>query len=231
MSEFDKFVDRYEDILSDAVRQSGFPPAYFDEYKIREIYRFLKSQGREAEELKFLDFGCGIGKAEPIIRYYFKNAFIYAVDVSEESIAAAQKRNKDLDRCVYATFDGKHIPFEHTFDIVYIAGTLHHIPREQHVPLLSALCRKLQANGTVFIFEHNPYNPLTVKTVRSCELDEHAVLLRPGYLNQILKESGFLWRKVRFIVFFPAFLRRLLPLERFISWVPLGAQYYYIATN
>jgi len=231
MSEFDKFVDRYEDILSDAVKQSGYASSFFVEGKIRELHRFLKSLGRDADALNILDFGCGIGKAEPIIRSYFKNAFIYAVDVSEDSIAAARTRNKDMDRCVYATFDGHRLPFEHSFDLVYIAGTLHHIPREQHVPLLYMLGASLRERGMIFIFEHNPYNPLTVKAVRSCELDEHAVLLKPGYLDRVLNESGFTWRKLRFILFFPSFLRLLLPLERYLGWLPLGAQYYYIASK
>ncbi|MEK7698899.1 MAG: class I SAM-dependent methyltransferase, partial [Planctomycetota bacterium] len=61
MSEFDKFARDYESILSESISAYGFSPSYFDEYKIREAYKFVKSEGLENKQIKFLNFGCGTG--------------------------------------------------------------------------------------------------------------------------------------------------------------------------
>lgn len=136
MSDFDKFSDEYERIHSENIRVSGFDPSYFDESKIREIHACLKSEGRELQKVTFLNFGCGIGKSERFIRKYLPQSSIFSVDVSGRSIEAARERNKGLRDATFETFDGSHIPFGIAFDVVLIANVFHHVPFEQHVPVL-----------------------------------------------------------------------------------------------
>ena len=228
MTEFDKFSEDYEKVLSECISLSGFSPSYFDEYKIKEVYDFAKSKGIENKEIKILNFGCGIGKSERFIKKYFTNAMIYSVDVSSKSVEAAEERNSGLDNVTFKVFDGDRIPFEYEFDIILVANVFHHILPERHLNVLRHIREKLTKDGYLFIFEHNPLNPFTVKTVRKCGFDIGAILLNPVYTGKILSESGFKWRKIRFIIFFPRFLRFLLPLERYLRKVPLGAQYYFI---
>lgn len=122
-----------------------------------------------------------------------------------------------------------NIPFDGTFDAIMVSGVLHHIPAENHQTVLNNLFNALNDAGCLFIFEHNPLNPLTLRVVRSCELDINAVLLRPHYTDRLLRASRFRRRTLRYIVFFPYFLRFLVQLEKYLRKVPLGAQYYFIA--
>jgi hypothetical protein len=131
----------------------------------------------------------------------------------------------------FAAFDGYLIPFEIEFDVVLAANVFHHIPPAQHMTVLKTIFQKTAEHGYLFIFEHNPFNPLTRKVVNSCPLDKNAILLDPFYTNRILRKSGFLWRAARFIHFFPKFLSFLTPLEKLLRKVPLGAQYYFVASK
>ncbi len=229
MAEFDKYAGSYEELHAANIRLSGFGPAYFDEYKIREIFDFLRAQGREKERLNFLNFGCGIGKSEAFIRKYLPEAAIFSIDVSRESIEAAKDRNKGLSNVVFEVFDGIKQPFDIDFDVIFAANVFHHIPFERHVEVLKNIYERLEARGEFFLFEHNPLNPLTLRAVHSCEFDRDARLLSPLYAGRILSESGFGRKTLRFAVFFPKFLSIFIPLERYLRRIPFGAQYYYIA--
>ncbi len=229
MTEFDTYAEEYERILAPISKVSGFDHAYFHEYKIKEVHDFVGSHTAAEKEITFLNFGCGIGKSEKFIRKYFKHAHIYSIDPSKRSIEIAKEHNRKLVNVVFRTFDGYRIPFENKFDIIFIANVLHHVSRADHLQLLENLYRKLDDQGHLFVFEHNPFNPITLKIVRSCTLDEKAVLLSPLYLNRILATIGFTWRKIRFRLFFPKRLSFLVFLEYYLGKVPLGAQYYVVA--
>ena len=79
------------------------------------------------------------------------------------------------------------------------------------------------------VFEHNPYNPLTVHAVNTSPLDANAVLLTPSSLRRSAERAGFQPGVLRYCMFFPRALRALRPLERGLHWLPLGAQYSYHA--
>ena len=141
------------------------------------------------------------------------------------------RRPVDICGITFEAFDGIHIPFENSFDVIFIANVLHHVPFENHVPILKHLYEKLKDGGTLFLFEHNPLNPLTVRAVNTCEFDRDAKLLNPLYANRVLKESGFARRNIRFVIFFPKFLSFLIPLEKYLRKLPLGAQYYFCGSK
>ncbi|MCA1642707.1 MAG: class I SAM-dependent methyltransferase [Acidobacteria bacterium] len=229
MAEFDSYAHDYEALHGESVRASGFPASYFDEYKIREVARQLARRGWAARPFKFLNFGCGIGKSERYARERLPGAELYGVDVSAKSVEAARERNRDLANVTFAVFDGESIPFDVSFDVVFVANVFHHVPRAEHLRVLRLLRAALKVGGLLFLFEHNPLNPLTRKTVRACPFDEGAVLLEPWYARRILREAGFAHAEINFTLFFPAPLARLAPLEKYLRKLPLGAQYYFVA--
>jgi SAM-dependent methyltransferase len=229
VAEFDSYAHDYEALHGESVRASGFPASHFDEYKIKEVARQLARLGLRDRAIKFLNFGCGIGKSERYVRAYLPRAHVYGVDVSSKSIEAARGRNRDLENVSFAVFDGERIPFDAEFDVAFVANVFHHVPRADHVRTLRALRGALKDGGLLFLFEHNPLNPLTRKTVRDCPFDEGAVLLEPRYARRILREAGFAGSTVNFTLFFPAALARLAPLEKYLRKLPLGAQYYFVA--
>ena len=227
MSEFDKYAKDYDQMHATNVQASGYTPAFFDEYKVKEIARLLSSRGKQHNPLHILNFGCGIGKSEQYLHKYFPYASIVAADVSADSLDIARENNKGLN-CIrwehISETDG--LAFGDTFDVIFIANVFHHIPHSEHIRILKDLRSHLRPGGSLFMFEHNPWNPITVKTIKDCPFDVDAVLLSPSYSKRIYENSGFSGTSIRFTLFFPSFVSFLRPIEPFLSWLPMGAQYY-----
>jgi len=228
-AEFDKFAHEYDAMHSASIAAYGEGTEYFAEYKIGDIAREYERYGGTASAApRILDFGSGNGGSVPYVRKYFPTARLICLDVSRRSLEIAAQRFPSLAQ--YVHFDGTRIPFpEEHFDIAYTACVFHHIDHAEHVALLRELNRVLRPGGILFVFEHNPYNPLTVRIVNSCPFDEHARLIRGGLMKQRVTAAGFSATSVRYRVFFPHALRLLRPLERILTWLPLGGQYYALA--
>lgn len=227
--EFDKYVEDYIKLHEESTKSSGFKVDYFDRNKIEKIYLDTPINNR-LKPLKILNFGCGIGNCEPLFKEYFPNSFIYGIDVSKKSIEYATNKNKHLTNTFYSLYDGQTIPFDvKKFDIILAANVFHHIPFGEHNVCFQLIFNSLADNGRFYIFEHNPYNPLTRKVVNDCKFDENAVLLNPIYTKQKLKEAGFKHLTLKFTLFFPKIVSFLIPIEKYISFLPLGAQYFYKA--
>jgi SAM-dependent methyltransferase len=229
--EFDRHAAAYTDILDASLALSGYDSRYFDEYKVRELYTFLEKAGTAKAALKILNFGCGVGKSEKYLSGYFPTSSIFSTDVSPESIRIARECNKDVKKATFDVYDGDTIPFDESFDIIFCAGVFHHILQEQRIPILASLKKKLSPDGRLFIFEHNPWNPLTRRVVASCPLDENASLISSSDMAHMVRQAGFNRIIRRFIVFFPRRLKLLARLERLLCQCPLGAQYYITASR
>jgi SAM-dependent methyltransferase len=233
MALFDKFAKNYDEGHAKAVKMSGFEPAYFHEYKLREVSSHLRLKGWEHKKIKFLNMGCGTGNSEKFIKKYVPNALIYSVDVSEESIKVARKLNSDLYDITFEHYNGCNIPFEIEFDVIFVANVFHHIRREKHVEVLEDVYKKLAKDGLLFIFELNPINPLTMLVAirNDYRFDKDAKLLSPFYTKKILSEAGFSEKEIKYTIFFPNFLSFLIPYEKYLCKFPLGAHYYFIAVK
>jgi hypothetical protein len=77
----------------------------------------------------------------------------------------------------------------------------------------------------IVIFEHNPFNPLTVRAVNTCPFDINAQLIKAPAFIRRLKNVGWDERQVQYHIFFPRQLGKLRPIERHLTWLPLGGQY------
>ena len=150
------------------------------------------------------------------------------LDVSRKSLDVGAARFGDAAE--FTHFDGRTIPFpDGTFDVALASCVFHHIPHDEHVALLAEIRRVLNPGGRLFVFEHNPLNPLTRYAVNTCEFDEHAKLVLAPTMRRRARDAGFVAADVRYRIFFPHLLRRLRPLEARLTWLPLGAQYYVAA--
>ena len=227
MSEFDKYAKDYDAMHANNVRASGYTPAFFDEYKVKEIARLLSSRGKQNDQLHILNFGCGIGKSEQYLHKYFPSASIVGADVSADSLELARDANTNLTCIRWELIsETDKLSFADTFDVVFIANVFHHIPHSEHERILKDIRSHVRPGGSLFMFEHNPWNPITVKTIKDCPFDIDAVLLSPSYSKNIYKKSGFSGTSTRYTLFFPSFVSFLRPIEPLLSWLPLGAQYY-----
>lgn len=226
-AEFDKFADNYKQLHCDVLCASGESDEFFAEYKIKDVARIVRKKGW-ARNLSILDFGAGIGSSVPFFLKYFPGAQLTCLDVSQRSLDIAISKYQNA--ATFLHFDGQHIPRpDNSFRLIFSACVFHHIPPEMHLVLLHEIIRVLEPGGIFVTFEHNPYNPLTVGAVRACPLDDNAVLIKGRDFRGLLRQTGYVADCLRYRIFFPRFLRGLRPLEQFMTWLPLGAQYFVCA--
>jgi SAM-dependent methyltransferase len=228
-SGFDRFADDYETLHRENVKLSGFGPEYFDEHKIRTIRRLVAKEATGAlqkQSLSFLNYGCGIGKSERYITQYFPGARVLGADISPRSLDAARNRNRDLAKVSYLQITSTaDLAGRGPFDIILAANVFHHIPGPEHISAMAPLMQSLAPGGCICIFEHNPLNPLTARAFSMCPFDKDCTMISPRVIVGNLRAAGCGAVKMRYVLFFPKFLQALEPLERFLWWLPLGAQY------
>jgi SAM-dependent methyltransferase len=227
VAEFDQFADEYTATHAANIRMSGEDPEYFARYKIEEVRRRWTASGR-AEPRAILDFGTGIGNSLPHLARLFPGAAVTGLDVSEKSLAVADRRFSGIATLV--PYDGAEIPLPaQSFDLIFSACVFHHIDAAEHAGIFAQLRRLLRPEGLMAIFEHNPVNPATRHIVATCPFDANAVLLSSAELKRSQTEAGFGKIEVAYTGFFPGALRSLRPLERYMARLPIGAQYYTLA--
>ena len=212
-NDFDKYSNDYSKILDENLNgYSDYTSEYYQKYKIELL-------PKTKDNLKILDFGCGIGTGCKYLKEKYKNAKITGIDISQESINYASKTVSDVE---FIKYDGKNIPFENEFDIIYSSCVFHHIEKYQHKAFILQLKKALKSEGKLYIFEHNPINPITRKVVRECIFDNNTTLI-PSKEFKKLTDC-----KINYIFFVPRFkiLSNLFFIEKYLIKLPIGAQYY-----
>jgi ubiquinone/menaquinone biosynthesis C-methylase UbiE len=219
---FDHYAHVYRDLHRDSVRASGEPPDYFAAYKIAYMAASLGSDFA-AKQFALLDFGCGVGGSMPHLRERFPQADIHGLDVSGESLELARQAHPDVS---FALLGEGRLPLaDHSVDVAMAACVYHHIAPAERAHWTRELRRVLRPGGHLFLFEHNPLNPLTRKVVRDCPFDDDAILLPRHESLGLFLDAGLKDVMADYIVFFPKVVSFMRPLEKYLGKVPLGAQY------
>jgi SAM-dependent methyltransferase len=227
-AEFDKFATEYRTLHAANIKITGEEPEYFAEYKVIDIATELERALGATTRPVVLDFGAGVGYSVPFFRRHLPAAKVTCIDVSKKSLELGAAQHGSAAR--FEHFDGVAIPFPaETFDVSLASCVFHHIPHDEHIALLGELHRVLKRGGFLFIFEHNPLNPLTRHAVNTCPFDENARLILAGTMRERVHQAGFDSPRIRYRIFFPHKLRGLRPLEQRLTWLPLGAQYCVVA--
>lgn len=213
--EFDAFASSYQQHLDHSVRISGDTSDYFAAYKASYIVRKIAPRGG-----KLLDYGCGVGLLARHLKRRLPDAQIDGFDVSQDCI---DRIDADLGSQGRFTSNCNDVPS--SYEVIVLSNVLHHVrPQERHNLLLEIRSR-LAKNGKLVIFEHNPINPLTRWAVWQCVFDQDAVLLTAREMFGCLRNAGLRVLNHDYVVFFPRYFAWLRPLEPFLGWCPLGAQY------
>jgi 2-polyprenyl-3-methyl-5-hydroxy-6-metoxy-1,4-benzoquinol methylase len=215
-TEFDLLSDDYEKTLKKSFPALLEEVSYFTSYKIKLIYDLNKKK----KNINILDFGCGAGSSLKIIPEYFKFSEFWGYDVSKKFINKIKKQNKKFK----LTSNLKKIPTK-KFDLILISNVLHHVDKKNHCKILS-YCRKfLNDSGVLYIFEHNPINPLTNYVFKNTPIDKNAEMIHSKKLISNALKAKLKIINLKYTLFFPKQLFFLRFLEKFLSWLPLGAQY------
>lgn len=221
--EFDPFAGTYRQIHQKNIAITGEVPEYFAAYKMRDFARITETLGTPDDGI-YLDFGSGIGASVRPFYEVFPQARLICADVSADSLAESKKMN-GADP-TYLLLDGGKIPMaDALLDGAFACCVFHHIPPAEHLATLAEIRRVLKPAAPLMIYEHNGYNPLTVHAVNTCPLDKNAILIKARSMRQLCERVGFSAAQIDYRVFFPAALKALRPLEHWLRWLPLGAQY------
>ena len=224
-SSFDHFSSHYEEYVGDPIKTwfGGDGSEYFLRLKADEILLHLQRLGLDAAKLTALDVGCGTGLVARML--HMKFAALHGVDSSRGMIDRAGQLA--LPGVAFQVTDGDRLPFDKDqFDFVYSMSLFHHVPPARRLHTLGEMVRVLKPGGWVFNFEHNALNPLTRFVVSRCPLDHGVELLRARELAHLCRASNLSQVHARFLLFFPKQLKFLHSLEPYLSWLPLGGQFY-----
>lgn len=227
-AEFDRHAADYRQQHRQNIALTGEEPSYFAEYKVRDFKALLAGAGLPTDG-RFLDFGSGVGASVEPFQQHLPNASLVCADVSAESLALSKQSHGGSVEHVWMP-EGRLPLGDNTFDGAFACCVFHHIPAEQHESALAEIRRVLKPGGLLMVYEHNPFNPLTVRAVRTCPFDENAVLLTARQLRSRALAAGLKFHKSDYRVFFPASLAGLRPLEDRLRWLPIGAQYFVALT-
>ena len=125
-----------------------------------------------------------------------------------------------------AVQDGAQTPFtDGQFDIVTISAVLHHVPPAERQAVYRELGRVLKPGGRIYVFEHNPRNPLVRYVIARTPIDENAILLDEKEVRHGLLDSARYDITSNYLMFMPPGITFLRGVDRLLAWLPLGAQY------
>lgn len=218
MTDFDAYARDYKALHNQSIRLSGESGEYFADYKLQVLRRFCTVNDGDL----VVDYGCGIGMLTGRLAGEWPRSRILGFDPSQESLKqAAQAVAGYANIRLTDSLDGARGGAA----LAVCANVLHHVEPRERVDVVAQLASVLAPGGRLVIFEHNPLNPLTRQSVAACPFDEGVTLLPRGETLGYVERTGLQVVRKDYIVFFPAALRALRPLEPSLAWAPLGAQY------
>ncbi len=223
MSEFDEYRHRYEDEINNAIAFGGKTHDFYTQVKAALLVELLEAKVKEPRPLNILDIGCGNGSIHPFLKSSALPVKVTGVEVAAQFLAMARRTNPDVD---YDVYDGHRLPYQSgQFDAAFTICVMHHVPPDQWPAFLDEMRRVVRPGGVVFVFEHNPLNPLTSHIVRTCPLDKNAVLLSAAKLGNLMQAAGLEGVSHEFMLFTPFERPLFRRFDRLMRWLPFGAQY------
>lgn len=219
--DFDFYAESYDQHIKKGTAFFSEDHSYFADYKVSIFALQIKRIPK-----KLLEYGCGTGRNIPFLKRAFPGSCLSGSDISKESIRIAQKHCQGTSFFVEPSKNSNH----EYFDAIFIAGVFHHVTPNERPALVQELRKRLEKGGDLFIFEHNPYNAVTRRIVQRCPFDADAVLLSRATLHSLLTAGGLRVISAGYCLFFPPTWRIFKQWERYLTWLPLGGQYWIRAT-
>ncbi|MGQ9848328.1 MAG: class I SAM-dependent methyltransferase [Bacteroidales bacterium] len=220
--DFDEYAVSYLDIMQKQHKFFG-DIDYYSFYKVKLTFSVVKSI-TSSEKINILEYGCGIGKNLRHLKAFFGKSKVFGYDISRKSLEIARINNPD---CSFI-YDNHIENYNNFFDLIFIAGVYHHLTPVNRITVTNTIYSLLKNNGILTVFEHNPYNPITRYLVNTCEFDTDAILLTKNALIKLFITNSFKYVKSGYCLFLPPVLKSLNFIDKYISSIPLGGQYYVI---
>lgn len=211
----------YDQMLNEGLKYSGEDKIFFLKGRIDDLRARLPEK---FQPQSILDFGCGIGDATKYLSDSYPHATVTGTDLAQAAILHAAERyasNKNIRFVNLNDLQGERL-----FDLVYVNGVFHHIEKKLRQGVVERIFTLLKPGGYFALFENNPWNPGTQLVMHKIPFDRDAVTLNYVETKSLLLAAGFTTLPARFLFYFPKPLSLLRPLEKFLTGLPLGAQYY-----
>lgn len=222
--DFNTAKDNYREVIERSIGFAGKGLDYYTKAKADAFKRAVRAYFPHLQKPKLLDVGCGHGLIHPYLHGSFE---ITGTDVAGEVLTLAARENPGVS---YVPYDGTKLPFaDASFDLALAICVMHHVPPADWLKFLGEIKRVVKPQGGIFIFEHNPFNPLTRYVVSHNELDHGVTLLSGGRLRKLMREAGLRAPLTENILFTPFSQRFFIQLDKVLTWCPLGAQYFTFA--
>jgi len=219
---FDAYHESYDKLIDNSIGFMGVEHDFYTKAKAECLVRCLRRMYGSTSALNVLDVGCGVGKTDTILVPHF-NA-LSGVDVSAACIERAKHDNPSVQ---YSGYDGGALPYTAArFDAAFMICVLHHVAPPERVELLREVRRVIRPGGSVFVFEHNPFHPLTRFVVARCVFDRGVSLLSRRETVGLLREAGLRYDDSQYILYVPFDLHRLEFPAVFRRWFPFGTQFF-----
>jgi SAM-dependent methyltransferase len=225
-AEFDKHAAGYDGGIDNPVKRTLGDADSFIAVKARWLLR--REPGLRAGGLRLLDYGCGAGDLMRVLAGLGAHAAFTGCDVSSGMLAEAARRwpARFGTAPALAVQDGARTPFaDGQFDIATVSAVLHHVPPAERPAVYSEFGRVLRPGGRLYVFEHNPRNPLVRHVIARTPIDANAILLHPREVRDGLLGSARYELETDYLMFMPPGLGFLRFVDRALAWLPLGAQY------
>jgi SAM-dependent methyltransferase len=226
-AEFDRHAAGYDGGLDNPVKRlMGNSPDQFIAVKARWLLR--REKQLKGGGLALLDYGCGAGDLMRVLAGFGARAAFTGCDVSSGMLAEAARRwPQHLGPApAFAAQDGARTTFaDGQFDIATISAVLHHVPVGERKAVYAELGRVLKPGGRLYVFEHNPRNPLVRYVIARTPIDSNAILLDADEVQHGLLDTARYEVETDYLMFMPPGIAFLRGVDRALAWLPLGAQY------
>lgn len=229
-AEFDEYAEGYDAGMDNPVkRMLGNDPAAYLRVKIDWLLNDLRRRpipSAATNRPRLLDYGCGHGLFLKVLAEEGFPGDLTGCDVSQEMLRqAARVWKNEAGPSFFLLTENDPATQGESYDLVILCAVLHHIDPAERAATYRTVHRLLKPGGRVYVFEHNPLNPVTNFVVKRTPIDQNAILLRAREVRAGLLEAGFQEPGKCYQMFFPPRFRFLRGVETLLRWLPLGAQY------
>jgi ubiquinone/menaquinone biosynthesis C-methylase UbiE len=226
-AEFDKHAAGYDGGLDNPIKRMIGSSA--DDY-IAVKARWLMRRERSLRDgsASLLDYGCGAGDLMRVLAGLGARASFTGCDVSAGMLAEAARRWPAGQGALptLAAQDDARAPFaDGQFDVAIASAVLHHVATADRPAVYAELGRVLKPGGRLYVFEHNPRNPLVRYVIARTPIDANAILLDADEVQNGLLDSARYEVETDYLMFMPPGISFLRGVDRALAWLPLGAQY------
>jgi SAM-dependent methyltransferase len=198
--------------------------------KARWLLRDWQSRARqfraEGQIPAVLDYGCGVGTMLKVLTRLGFQGSMTGCDLSAGMIMQARESwdGPDAPPFVVQETSGNTFP-PASFDLIIVSAVLHHVLPAERAQVYQELMGLLRPGGRLYVFEHNPFNPVTQWVVRHTPIDRNAILLRAGEVVRSLRSLEAERIRTKYLMFFPPTWTWSRRVEDWLRWLPLGGQY------